>query len=55
MIQATLLSIDTFDGTKTKFEAWVESKENAVQSSGQDAICTAFSKLISFPLLTANR
>ena len=29
IIQAALSSIETFDGTKSKFEAWTESIENA--------------------------
>ena len=54
-IQAALASIECFDGTKGKFEAWMESIENEVQISGQNAICIAFSKLIGSPLWTANR
>ena len=37
IIQATLASIDMFDGTKSKFEAWMESIKNAAQISGQIA------------------
>ena len=40
---------------KSKFEVWVEDIENAVQISGQNPICIAFSILIGSPLLTANR
>ena len=55
IIQAALTSIETFDGTKGKFETCMESIANAVQLSGQNAICIAFSKLTESPLLTANR
>ena len=41
--------------TKSTFEVLIESIENAVQISGQNAICIAFSKLTGSPLLTANR
>ena len=44
-----------FDGTKSKFEAWIESIKNAVQISGQNAICISFSKLTGIPLLPASR
>ena len=36
IIQAALSSIETFDGTKSEFEAWTESGENAEQISGQE-------------------
>ena len=45
IIQAALLSIETFGGIKSKFEAWTESIENTAQISGQNAIYIAFSKL----------
>ena len=44
-----------FNGTKSKFKAWMEAIENVAQISGQNAISMAFSKLTGFPLLTANR
>ena len=55
IIQSALLSKGMFDGTKSTFEAWMESIENVAQISGQNAICIAFSKLTGSPLLTANR
>ena len=54
-IQTALASIETFNGTKSKFEAWVKSIKNAVQMSGQNVICIAFSKVIGSPLSTTNR
>ena len=54
IIQAALTSIETFDGAKSKFEAWTEAIENAVQILGQNAICIDFSKLTGSSLLTAN-
>ena len=53
IVQAALLSIETFNGTKSKFEAWKESIENAAQISGQNTICKAFSNLTGSPLSTA--
>ena len=55
IIQATLASIETFNGTKSQFEAWTESIENTEQISDQNTIQIAFSKLTDSPLLTANR
>ena len=43
IIQAALSSIETFNGTKSKFEASTESTENAAQISGQNVIYIAFS------------
>ena len=50
--QAALLSTKYSVEQNNKFEAWMESIENAVQISGQNAIHIAFSKLIGSPLLT---
>ena len=55
IIQVALSSIETFDGTKSKFEAWTESIENAVQIFGQIPGHIAFAKLTGAPLSTANR
>ena len=44
IMQAALTSIEMFQGTKRKSEAWTESIENAVQISGQNAMSIAFSK-----------
>ena len=49
-IQSALSSIETFDGTKGKFETWTESVENAAQISGEDTLHIAFSKMISSTL-----
>ena len=53
--QEAVLPIETFNGTQSKFEAWTESIENAVQTSGKNATYIAFSKLTGSALLTANR
>ena len=55
IIHAALASTEMFDGTKNKFEALMESIENAVQISGQNVICIAFSKSTGSPLSIANR
>ena len=55
IIQAALSSIETFDGTKSKFEAWTESIENTAQISGQDTLRIAFPKVTYSPLSSANR
>ena len=55
IIQAALTSIETFNGIKSKFKAWMEAIENVAQISGQNAMPIAFAKLIGSPLLTANR
>ena len=47
--------MEAFNGRKGKFEAWTESIKNAVEISGQNAICLAFSNLTGYPLPTANR
>ena len=55
IIQAALYSIETFDGTKSKFEDWAESIENAAQISGQDTLHIALSKMTGYPLSSTNR
>ena len=55
IIQAALASIKMFDGAKTKFEVWIESINNAVPISGQNAIFIACSKFTGSLLLTAKR
>ena len=55
VMQAAPSSIETLSGTKSKFEAWIGSIENAVQISGQNEIHIAFSKLTHSPLSKANR
>ena len=52
-IQAALASLEMVDERKSKFEFWMESIKNAVQISGQNIICIAFSKLTGSLLLTA--
>ena len=54
IIQAALSLIETFNVTKSKFEAWMESIENVAQISGQHEICIVFSKLTGSSLSTAN-
>ena len=55
ILQKALASIETLDGRKSKFEAWMESIKNAAQISGQNAICKVISKFTASPLSTANR
>ena len=43
------------DGTKSMFESWTVSEENAAQMSKQDILCIAFSKMIGPPLTLAHR
>ena len=38
IIQAAISLVETFDGNKNKFEAWITSVENAAQISGQDIL-----------------
>ena len=38
IIQAAIFSVETDDGNKNKFEAWIPSIENAAQISGQDIL-----------------
>ena len=47
IIQAVISSVEMFDGTKSKFESWIASVENAAQISEQDILCIAFSKMES--------
>ena len=55
IIQVALSSIETFDGTESKFKVWTESIENTAQISGQDMLCIALSKMTGSPLSSANR
>ena len=55
IIQAALSSIETLNGTKSKFEAQTESIGNVVQISGQNTVCIAFSKLTGSPPSIVNR
>ena len=52
---SALSSIKTFDDTKSKFEAWAESIENAAQICGEVTLHIAFSKMTGSPLSAANR
>ena len=38
IIQTALSSVETFDGNKSKFEAWIISVENTAQISFQDIL-----------------
>ena len=53
--QAAFASLETFKGTKGKFEAWTESIKNAAQISDQNTILRTSSKLTVSLLSTANR
>ena len=55
IIQAVLSGRETIDGTKSKFEVWVESIENAVPISGQNTMHITLSTLTGSLLSTANR
>ena len=55
IIQAAQSSMDMFNGTKNKFDTWMEFIKNAAQISGQNVICIALSKLTGSLLSTANR
>ena len=48
-------SMETFDGTKSKFESWIAPMENAAQISGQDIPHIAFSMMVGSPLTSAHR
>ena len=42
IMQAALTSIETFDGTKSKFEVLMESIKNSAQTSGQTSTTHSF-------------
>ena len=44
-----------FDGTKSKFESWIASVENAGQISKQDILHIVFSKMIGSPPTSGHR
>ena len=44
IIQAAITSEETFSGTKSKFESWIASLENAVQILGQNILHIGFQK-----------
>ena len=54
IIQAALSLIETFDGTKSKFEAWTESVDNTAHIFGQDTLHKAFFKMTGSPLSSEN-
>ena len=54
IIQAAISSIETFDGTKSKFESWIASVGNAAQISGKNILCMAFSNMVELHLTSAN-
>ena len=55
IIHAAMSSVEMFDGTKSKFESWIASVENAAQISKQNILCIAFSKMIGSQLTSAYR
>ena len=55
IIQAAISSVETYDGTKSKSEAWTASVENAAQVSKQSILHISFSKMIGPPLTSACR
>ena len=54
IIQAVISLVETFDGYRNKFEAWITSFENAVQISSHDILWITFSKMIRSPLTSAH-
>ena len=50
IIQVAISSVETTDGDRNKFEAWITLVKNATQISGQDIMQIAFSKMIGSPL-----
>ena len=50
---AAIFAMETFDGTKGKFESWIVFVENAALISGQNILCIAFSKMVGSPLTQA--
>ena len=55
IIQAAVFSVETFDGTKSKFEYWTASGENAAQISEQNILCITFSKMVGLPFTSTHR
>ena len=55
IIQVVISSVETFDGTKSKFESWIASVENAAQVSGQNILYIALWKMVGSPLTSAHR
>ena len=48
-------SVEASDGTKSKFELLKVSVETAAQTSGQNILCIAFSKMVGLPPTSAHR
>ena len=46
ILQAALTSTETFDGAKSKFEAWMEALENVAQLSGQNTVCCEYTNIV---------
>ena len=55
IIQVVIYSIETFDGTKSKFETWTATVVNAAQISGQNILGITFAKMVGSPLTSACR
>ena len=55
IIQTAVSSVETFDGTKSKFQSLNESVENTAQKSKQDILWITSSKKIGPPLTSAYR
>ena len=55
VIQAVISYVEIFDCTKSEFESWIMSVENAVQILGQSILCIAFSIITGSPLMLACR
>ena len=54
IIQAVISSVKMFDGTKSKFESWITSGENAAQILKQYILHKAFSMIIESPLTSSH-
>ena len=50
-----MASVDSFDGDRNNFEAWIALVENAVQLTGQHILQIAFSKMVGSPVTSAYR
>ena len=52
--QAVTASVEMFDATKSKFESWIASVENAARISKQDILHISFSKMKVSPLTSTH-
>ena len=55
IFQVAIFSIETFNGTRSRFESWIASVENTAQNPGQNVLHMAFFKMVGSPLTSAWR